>query len=79
MLCRPSAESMPLSSPTTSSQTWLPGVQDERPVEHHVRGDGVSTSESTPGLTIGPRAENEYAVDPVGEATITPSAEKVVT
>ena len=32
-----------------------------------------------PGLTIGPRAENEYAVEPVGVATITPSAEKVVT
>ena len=28
---------------------------------------------------MGPRAENEYAVDPVGEATITPSAENVVT
>jgi hypothetical protein len=28
---------------------------------------------------MGPRAENEYAVDPVGLATITPSAENVVT
>ena len=30
---------VPLSSPTTSRQTWLPGVEHERPVEHHVRGD----------------------------------------
>ena len=34
---------------------------------------------ATSGLTIGPRAENEYAVDPVGVATTTPSAENVVT
>ena len=31
------------------------------------------------GDTIGPRAEKEYAVEPVGVATITPSAENVVT
>ena len=40
---------------------------------------GVSTRHATLGLTIGPRAEKEYAVDPVGVATITPSAENVVT
>ena len=39
----------------------------------------TTTSTSTDGATIGPRAENEYAVDPVGVATITPSAENVVT
>ena len=35
---------------------------------------GVITIAAMPGSTIGPRAENEYAVDPVGVATITPSA-----
>ena len=30
--------------------------------------------ESTSGVTIGPPADNEYAVDPVGVETITPSA-----
>ena len=40
---------------------------------------GVRTMQSTSGATIGPRAENEYAVEPVGDATITPSAENVVT
>ena len=40
---------------------------------------GVSTTQSRRGNTMGPRAENEYAVDPVGVATMTPSAENVVT
>ena len=35
---------------------------------------GVSTRQRSAGDTIGPRAENEYAVEPVGVATITPSA-----
>ena len=30
---------------------------------------GVMISESTLGVTIGPPADNEYAVDPVGVAT----------
>jgi hypothetical protein len=40
---------------------------------------GVTISDRTDGDTMGPRAEKEYAVEPVGVATITPSAEKVVT
>ena len=40
---------------------------------------GVTTVPATDGDTIGPPAENEYAVEPVGVATITPSAENVVT
>ena len=35
---------------------------------------GVSSRHRSRGDTIGPRAENEYAVEPVGVATITPSA-----
>ncbi len=35
---------------------------------------GVSSRHRWRGDTIGPRAENEYAVEPVGVATITPSA-----
>jgi len=35
---------------------------------------GVTTIARYTGSTIGPRAENEYAVDPVGVATMTPSA-----
>lgn len=34
---------------------------------------GVSKSDCTEGCTIDPPAESEYAVDPVGEATISPS------
>src|SRR3954469_20457343 len=34
---------------------------------------GTSSIASTSGHTIGPPAENAYAVDPVGVATITPS------
>ena len=39
---------------------------------------GVSSRQRCRGDTIGPRAENEYAVEPVGVATITPSAAYVV-
>ena len=39
---------------------------------------GVSSRHRWRGDTIGPRAENEYAVEPVGVATITPSAAYVV-
>jgi hypothetical protein len=35
---------------------------------------GVKSRQRWLGDTIGPRAENEYAVDPVGVDTITPSA-----
>ena len=35
---------------------------------------GVRMIDSTAGCTIGPPADNEYAVDPVGVATINPSA-----
>ena len=35
---------------------------------------GVRRSPLTMGFMIGPPAEREYAVDPVGEATIKPSA-----
>ena len=35
---------------------------------------GVSSRHRWRGDTIGPRAEKEYAVEPVGVATITPSA-----
>ena len=35
---------------------------------------GDTSSTSTVGSTIGPPAESEYAVDPVGVATIRPSA-----
>ena len=35
---------------------------------------GVSTSARWRGDTIGPRADSEYAVDPVGVATMSPSA-----
>src|SRR4051812_16846728 len=35
---------------------------------------GVTTNASTAGINIGPPAANEYAVDPVGVDTITPSA-----
>ena len=40
---------------------------------------GVTTMQGTDGETMGPPALNEYAVEPVGVAEITPSAEKVVT
>ena len=69
----------PGSSPTTSRTTCCVGAEDERAVEDHVRGDRRQHQQATSGLTIGPRAENEYAVDPVGVATTTPSAENVVT
>ena len=36
---------------------------------------GTSTKQFTFGEMIGPRADNEYAVDPVGVATMMPSAE----
>ena len=39
---------------------------------------GVSSRQRWRGDTIGPRAEKEYAVEPVGVATITPSAAYVV-
>ena len=35
---------------------------------------GVTTMASTPGTTIGPPALSEYAVEPVGVATMMPSA-----
>jgi len=35
---------------------------------------GVSSTQRWAGDTIGPPAENEYAVEPVGVATMTPSA-----
>ena len=79
MLRRPSAESTPLSSPITSSCTWLEAFSTNDRSNTMWAAIGVSTRESTPGLTMGPRAENEYAVEPVGVATITPSAENVVT
>ena len=34
---------------------------------------GLITMALMPGLTIGPPLDKEYAVDPVGEATISPS------
>ena len=34
---------------------------------------GVIMSEPTLGVTIGPQADNEYAVDPVGVAITNPS------
>jgi hypothetical protein len=40
---------------------------------------GVTTMHGTEGETIGPPALNEYAVEPVGVAEMTPSAENVVT
>src|SRR5437870_3847667 len=40
---------------------------------------GFSTMHSSDGDTIGPRADNEYAGEPVGVATITPSPENGVT
>src|SRR5207302_1131664 len=40
-----------------------------------VWGDtGVTTMDSTVGTTTGPPADSEYAVDPVGVDTTTPSA-----
>ena len=39
---------------------------------------GVSSKHRNAGDAIGPRTENEYAVLPVGVATITPSAAYVV-
>ncbi len=38
---------------------------------------GVARSASTVGRTIGPPAESEYAVEPVGVATMSPSAARV--
>ena len=35
---------------------------------------GVTTIAGTDGCTIGPPADSEYAVEPVGVATISPSA-----
>jgi hypothetical protein len=35
---------------------------------------GVTTIAGTDGWTIGPPADSEYAVDPVGVATMRPSA-----
>ena len=61
--------------PTTSRTTTCPAPSTN--VDRTPRR-GVTTRHGTPGLTIGPRAENEYAVEPVGVATITPSAENVV-
>jgi hypothetical protein len=40
---------------------------------------GVMQMASTVGNTIGPPADNEYAVEPVGVATMSPSALKVLT
>jgi hypothetical protein len=40
---------------------------------------GVTTMHGTEGDTIGPPALKDYAVDPVGVAVMTPSAENVVT
>ena len=57
----------------------LVSAQHEGTVEDHVRRDRREHQAAHLGLTIGPRAENEYAVEPVGVATTTPSAENVVT
>ena len=78
-LSRPSAESRPGSSPTTSSTTCCCAPSTKDRSNTMCAAIGVSTRHGTSGLTIGPRAENEYAVEPVGVATTTPSAENVVT
>ena len=52
----------------------LVGVEHEGAVEEHVRRDRREEQARWRGETIGPRAENEYAVEPVGVATISPSA-----
>src|SRR5437899_7433928 len=38
------------------------------------RSSDLRASASTPGTTTGPPAEREYAVEPVGDATMMPSA-----
>ena len=78
-LSRPSADRIPLSSPMTSRDTSLPGSSTNERSNTMCAAIGVRINDSTSGVTIGPRAAKDYAVEPVGEATITPSAEKVVT
>ena len=75
----PSAESSPSSSRITWSVTTCPALSTNERSKTMCAAIGVSTRQGTSGVTIGPRALNEYAVEPVGVATITPSAEKVVT
>ena len=76
---RPSAETNPGSSPTTSRLTTLLAPSTNDRSKTICAAIGVTMRHGTSGETIGPRAENEYAVEPVGVATITPSAENVVT
>ena len=73
------AESSPGSSPSTSSVTPSSGANTIERSNTMCGDTGVRRRHGTLGLTMGPRAENEYAVEPVGVATIAPSAERGVT
>ena len=75
---RPSSVSTtPRSSHTTKPSSSLSASTSDR--SNSMCGDtGVSTRQRSAGDAIGPRTENEYAVVPVGVATITPSAAYVV-
>ena len=60
-------------SPTTkSSSSWAASTSVR---SKSMCGEiGVSNRQRNAGEAIGPRTENEYAVEPVGVATMTPSA-----
>ena len=49
-------------------------VEHEGAVEQHVRRHWREQQRPVGGYTTGPRADNAYAVDPVGVATMSPSA-----
>ena len=62
---------------TTKSSCSCPASTSER--SNNMCGEiGVSSKHCNAGDAIGPRTENEYAVLPVGVATMTPSAAYVV-
>src|SRR5436853_5470023 len=75
---RPSAESSPGSSPTTSTRTTCSAPSTNDRSNTICGATAVTTSTPTDGDTMGPRAEDEDAVEPVGAAATTPSAANVV-
>ena len=54
----------------------LSGLKTIGRLEREKEFNGVRTKASTSGETIGPQAAAEYAVEPVGVASISPSAFK---
>ena len=71
---RPSTDRSAGRWPSTSTVDRLRRVEHERPVEQHVgRHRGEQDGADAGATRSGPRADSEYAVEPVGVATMRPS------